>query len=89
VSSASAVAAGHYWGSISSDSTCESVESADIVIVVGAVSSDSVLVYNYKHSSAQLWQPIRMLQLKPYVYASSGLSMLYTLCTWSAQWHRL
>ena len=32
------LAAGHYWGSISTDSTCESVESADVVVAVGAVS---------------------------------------------------
>lgn len=32
-------AAGHYFGSISSDSTCESVEAADVVVVVGAVST--------------------------------------------------
>lgn len=31
--------AGYYWGSISSDSTCESVEAADVVLVVGAVSA--------------------------------------------------
>jgi anaerobic selenocysteine-containing dehydrogenase len=39
---ACAVAAGHYWGSISSDCTCESVESADIVLVVGAVSHHDI-----------------------------------------------
>jgi hypothetical protein len=36
--------AGHYWGSISTDSTCESVESADVVVAVGAVSDTKAAV---------------------------------------------